>query len=110
MATDDGAPPLPRRVPGATVSPGSPVRVERFVIPEDLRQRLLTAIAGELQREESEALRRAQEQGETGKPWIPGERGTAWWEDEPEVPGSTALAPTVPGSPTAPGSPAPTSA
>src|SRR5262245_35530464 len=76
MATDDGAPPLPRRVPGATVSPGTPVRVERLVSPEDLRQRLLTAIAGELQRDEAEAQRRAQEPGEAEKPGIPGEHGT----------------------------------
>src|SRR5262249_59897217 len=76
MADDSGAPPLPRRVPGATVSPGTPVRVERLVIPEDLRQRLLTAIAGELQREEAEAQRRAQEPGEAGEPGIPGEHGT----------------------------------
>src|SRR5215470_19733849 len=82
MATDNGAPPLPRRVPGATVSSGPPVRVERLVIPEDLRQRLLTAIAGELQRDEAEAQRRAGEQGKTDKPGIPGERGTAWWQDE----------------------------
>src|SRR5215472_15938963 len=63
MADDSGAPPLPRRVPGATVSPGTPVRAERFVIPEDLRQRVLTAIADELQRDEGEERRRAQEQG-----------------------------------------------
>src|SRR5215472_5057333 len=67
MADDSGAPPLPRRVPGATVSPGTPVRAERFVIPEDLRQRVLTAIADELQRDEAEERRRAQEQGKAEK-------------------------------------------
>ena len=63
MADDSGVPPLPRRVPGATVSPGTPVPTERFVIPEDLRQRVLTAIADELRRDEAEERRRAQEQG-----------------------------------------------
>jgi len=77
MADDSGATPLPRRVPGATVSPRPPVRVERLVIPEDLRQRVLTAIADELQRDEAEARRRAQEQGKTEKLGIAGERGTA---------------------------------
>src|SRR5215470_1090827 len=67
MADDSDAPPLPRRVPGATVSPGTPVRAERFVIPEDLRQRVLTAIADELQRDEAEERRRAQEQGKAEK-------------------------------------------
>jgi hypothetical protein len=82
MADDSGATPLPRRVPGATVSPRPPVRVERLVIPEDLRQRLLTAIADELQRDEAQAGRSAQEQGNTEKLAIPGDRGTAWWRDE----------------------------
>src|SRR5262249_22527905 len=77
MADDSGAPPLPRRVPGATVSPGTPVRAERFVIPEDLRQRVLTAIADELQRDEAEERRRAQEQGKAENRGIPEERGTA---------------------------------
>jgi hypothetical protein len=61
MADDSGTPPLPRRVPGATVPAGTPVRVERFAIPEDLRQRVLTAIADELQRDEEAA---AQARGE----------------------------------------------
>ena len=82
MADDSGATPLPRRVPGATVPPRPPARVERLVIPEDLRQRLLTAIADELQRDEAQAGRSAQEQGNTEKPAIPGDRGTAWWRDE----------------------------
>src|SRR5689334_20227070 len=55
MADDSGGTPLPRRVPGATVPPRPPVRVERLVIPEDLRQRLLTAIADELHRDEAAA-------------------------------------------------------
>ena len=82
MADDSGATPLPRRVPGATVPPRPPARVERLVIPEDLRQRLLTAIADELQRDEAQAGRSAQEQGNTEKPAIPGDRGTAWWRDD----------------------------
>jgi len=77
MADDSGAPPLPRRVPGATVSPGTPVRAQRFVIPEDLRQRVLTAIADELQRDEAEERRRAQEQGKAENRGIPEERDTA---------------------------------
>jgi hypothetical protein len=60
MADDSGGPPLPRRVPGATVSPGQAVRVERLAIPEDLRQRLLTAIANEQLRDEAEARRGTQ--------------------------------------------------
>src|SRR6516164_7145646 len=82
MADDSGATPLPRRVPGATVPPRPPARVERLVIPEDLRQRLLTAIADELQRDGAQAGRSAQEQGNTEKPAFPGDRGTAWWRDE----------------------------
>jgi len=82
MADDSGATPLPRRVPGATVPPRPPVRVERLVIPEDLRQRLLTAIADELQRDEAQAGRSAQDQGNTEQPAGPGDRGTAWWRDE----------------------------
>src|SRR5262249_17941986 len=50
--------------------------------PEDLRQRLLTAIADELQRDEAQAGRSAQERGDTEKPAIPGDRGTAWWRDD----------------------------
>ncbi len=77
MADENGAPPLPRRVPGATVSPGTPVRVERPDIPEDLRQRVLTAIADELRRDEAIARCRAQKQGRTEKPGIPGEAQAA---------------------------------
>src|SRR5215831_17890741 len=71
MADESGGPPLPRRVPGATVSPGTPIRVERPDIPEDLRQRVLTAIADELLRDEAVAQYRAQEQGKTEKAGLP---------------------------------------
>src|SRR5215831_19854892 len=73
MADESGGPPLPRRVPGATVSPGTPIRVERPDIPEDLRQRVLTAIADELQRDEAVARYRAQEQGKPEMPGLPDE-------------------------------------
>src|SRR5690348_13393077 len=73
MVDESGGPPLPRRVPGATVSPGTPIRVERPEIPEDLRQRVLTAIADELRRDEAVARYRAQEQGKTEKPGLPEE-------------------------------------
>jgi len=52
MVDDGGASPLPRRVPGASDSPKPSVRVDRTAIPEDLRQRVLTAIAYELERDE----------------------------------------------------------
>src|SRR5215471_7607566 len=73
MADESGGPPLPRRVPGATVSPGTPIRVERPEIPEDLRQRVLTAIADELRRDEAVARYRAQEKGKADKPGVPEE-------------------------------------
>jgi hypothetical protein len=63
MVDDSGVPPpLPRRVPGASGSPRPPARVELGVISEDLRQRVLTAIASELERDEAERRRNAQEQ------------------------------------------------
>ena len=71
MADESGGRPLPRRVPGATVSPDTPIRVERPEIPEDLRQRVLTAIADELRRDEAVARYRAQEQGNTEAPGLP---------------------------------------
>src|SRR5690348_7805465 len=77
MVDESGGPPLPRRVPGATVSPGTPIRVERPEIPEDLRQRVLTAIADELQRDEAVARSRAQEQGKTEKPGLRSEEHTS---------------------------------
>src|SRR6266581_1429824 len=54
MVNDSGTPPLPRRVPGASGSPKPPATVERTPIPEDLRQRVLAAIAIELERDEAE--------------------------------------------------------
>ncbi len=56
MIDDSGAPPLPRRVPGASGSPRPPVAVERTPIPEDLRQRVLAAIAVEVERDKAEAV------------------------------------------------------
>src|SRR6516225_4422781 len=73
MADESGGPPLPRRVPGATVEPGTPIRVERPEIPEDLRQRVLTAIADELRRDEAVARYRAQEQPKAENPGVPEE-------------------------------------
>src|SRR5215472_8654660 len=70
MADESGGPPLPRRVPGATVSPDMPIRAERPDIPEDLRKRVLTAIADELRRDEAVARYRAQEQGKTDQPGL----------------------------------------
>jgi len=57
MVDDGGVPPLPRRVPGASGSPRPTVRVELGTISEDLRQRVLTAIANELERDEAERRR-----------------------------------------------------
>src|SRR5215467_766821 len=67
MVDDGGVPPLPRRVPGASGSPRATVRVDLGVISEDLRQRVLTAIATELERDEAERRRNAQGQGEAGE-------------------------------------------
>jgi hypothetical protein len=47
MAEDNGAKPLPRRVPGATDSPRPPTRVEQSVLPESVRQHLLMVLAEE---------------------------------------------------------------
>ena len=77
MADDSDAPPLPRRVPGASASARPPVQVERPVIPEDLRQRVLTAIADELQRDEAEEHRRAREHGKSRVRATSGERDGA---------------------------------
>ena len=57
MVDDGGVPPLPRRVPGASGSPRATVRVDLGVISEDLRRRVLTAIATELERDEAERQR-----------------------------------------------------
>ncbi len=45
MAKDSGGPPLPRRMPGAAGSPRPPTRVGPPVLPESVRQHLLTALA-----------------------------------------------------------------
>src|SRR5712691_2810996 len=63
MVNDSGAPPLPRRVPGASGSPKPPGTVERTPIPEDLRQRVLAVIAIELERDQAEQRRGPQGQG-----------------------------------------------
>src|SRR5579859_7297417 len=61
MVDDSGVTPLPRRVPGASGSPNPPVRVDPSAIPEDLRQRVLAAIATELEHDSAAAeQRRAQ--------------------------------------------------
>src|SRR5215471_14660289 len=57
MVDDGGIPPLPRRVPGASGSPRPTVRVDPGNISEDLRQRVLTAIAHELELDEAERQR-----------------------------------------------------
>jgi hypothetical protein len=57
MVDDGGVPPLPRRVPGASGSPRPTVRVELGTISEDLRRRVLTAIAHELELDEAERRR-----------------------------------------------------
>ena len=57
MVDDGGIPPLPRRVPGASDSPRPTVRVDLGTISEDLRQRVLTAIAHELELDEAERQR-----------------------------------------------------
>src|SRR5262245_42724611 len=74
MVDDGVVPPLPRRVPGASGSPRPPAQVELGVISEDLRQRVLTAIAIELERDEAERLRNAQ--GEAGRRGSRGVLGT----------------------------------
>ena len=75
MVDDRGASPLPRRVPGASDSPKPSVRVDRTAIPEDLRQRVLTAIAYELERDEAER-RKAQEPAGAAGLASAGEPGT----------------------------------
>jgi len=62
MVTDGGVPPLPRRVPGASGSPRPTVPVDLGIISEELRHRVLTAIASELERDEAERRRNSQEQ------------------------------------------------
>src|SRR5215472_11452930 len=57
MIDDGGIPPLPRRVPGASGTPRPTVRVDPGNISEDLRQRVLTAIAHELELDEAERQR-----------------------------------------------------
>jgi hypothetical protein len=57
MVDDGGVPPLPRRVPGASGSPRPTVRVDLGTISEDLRQRVLTAIAHELELDEAKRQR-----------------------------------------------------
>ena len=57
MVDESGVPPLPRRVPGASGSPRPPAPVELGVISEDLRQRVLTALASELEHDEAERRR-----------------------------------------------------
>jgi len=54
MVDDRGVQPLPRRVPGASGSPRPAVRADLGVISDELRQRVLTAIASELERDEAE--------------------------------------------------------
>src|SRR5258708_1171660 len=63
MGDESGAQPLPRRVPGASGSPRPTAPIERTPISEDLRQRVLSAIAVELERDKAEHWRRAPEQG-----------------------------------------------
>jgi hypothetical protein len=60
MVDDGSVPPLPRRIPGASGSPRPAAEVELGLISEDLRQRVLTAIAIELERDEAERRRNAQ--------------------------------------------------
>ena len=76
MVDDGGVPPLPRRVPGASGSPRPPAQVELGVISEDLRQRVLTAIAIELEHDEAERSRNAQEQNGAGDRGSHGVLGT----------------------------------
>jgi hypothetical protein len=57
MVDDGGVPPLPRRVPGASGSPRPTVRVDLGTISEDMRQRVLTAIAHEVELDEAERRR-----------------------------------------------------
>ena len=50
MANDSGTSPLPRRVPGAAESPRPPAKAGSPPLPESVRQRLLSALAGEAER------------------------------------------------------------
>jgi hypothetical protein len=68
MADDSDVPPLPRRVPGASGLPRPPAGVEPFAIPEDLRQRVLSAIAIELERDRAEQRRGPEGQGGPAMP------------------------------------------
>jgi hypothetical protein len=51
VAEDNEVKPLPRRTPGATGSPRPPARVGPPVLPESLRQRVLSAIADAQERD-----------------------------------------------------------
>ena len=93
MVDDSGVPPLPRRVPGASGSPRPPARVDLGVISEDLRQRVLTAIASELERDEAERRRNAQEQGGAGDRDSHGKPGTGHTVRAVDAPGGSAAIP-----------------
>jgi hypothetical protein len=96
MADDSDVPPLPRRVPGASGLPRPPAGVERFAIPEDLRQRVLSAIAIELERDRAEQRRGPQGQGGPAMPPAvtlvdgPDLETAATLVDGPDLVGSTA--------------------
>jgi hypothetical protein len=77
MAEDNGVSALPRRVPGASDSPRPPMRVERPVLPESVRQRLLVVIAKEHERAalEPEALP-PEEQAAASQVWPTAADGT----------------------------------
>ena len=68
MVDESGVPPLPRRVPGASGSPRPPAPVELGVISEDLRQRVLTALASELEHDEAERRRNSGGNGTGASP------------------------------------------
>ena len=89
MGNDSGGPPLPRRVPGASDSPKPKIRIDRSPIPDDLRELVLTAIAGELERDRAAALRGAAAQDNVAAPYgllAPGD-GAALNGVETRVPG-----------------------
>jgi hypothetical protein len=77
MAEGNGVPPLPRRVPGASDSP-RPSRIEQPVLPEPVRQRLLTVLAEEQERTARESETSPPEEvaaGSQAQPMRPGGTG-----------------------------------
>ena len=82
MTKDSGATPLPRRVPGSANSPRPPARVERPVLPESVRQHLLSVIAQESQRSATEPPERAEPAEQAALTEQPAQAGEARFPEQ----------------------------